>query len=64
VYDPVVQFVYSSGRDQVSDVWVNGKRVLDGGVLTTIDLGALLDEVSSLGAKIYEYDHHRTSSQT
>lgn len=37
VYDPVSQIVYSATRDQVTDVWVNGKRLLAERRLTTID---------------------------
>jgi 5-methylthioadenosine/S-adenosylhomocysteine deaminase len=37
VYHPVSQVVYSSTRDQVSDVWIAGQRVLDSGSLTTLD---------------------------
>ena len=37
VYHPVSQIVYSASRDQVSDVWVAGRRVLENGVLTTLD---------------------------
>ncbi|MBN2689371.1 MAG: TRZ/ATZ family hydrolase [Gammaproteobacteria bacterium] len=36
-YDPIDQIVYASGRDQVTDVWVNGKQLLDNRKLTTID---------------------------
>ncbi len=37
VYHPVSQIVYSATRDQVSDVWVAGKRLLESGKLTTLD---------------------------
>ena len=36
-YNPVSQIVYSASRDQVTDVWVAGKRLLNEGSLTTID---------------------------
>jgi len=36
-YSPVSQIVYSMSRDQVSDVWVAGKRLVNEGALTTID---------------------------
>jgi len=64
VHDPVVQLVYSSGRDQVSDVWVNGKRLLKNKSHTELDLTALFDEVASLGARIYRYDHQRAAKRT
>lgn len=37
LYDPVSQLAYCASREQVSDVWVNGRRLLDSGILTTID---------------------------
>jgi len=30
-YDPVSQLVYAAGREHVSDVWVAGRRLLEGG---------------------------------
>ncbi len=37
VYDPISQLVYATRADQVSDVWVGGRHLLDRGELTTID---------------------------
>ncbi len=42
IYDPVSQIVYSASRDQVTDVWINGQRVLDDARLTTLDEAALI----------------------
>ena len=36
-YDPVSHLVHVTGRDQVSDVWVAGVRLLAEGKLTTLD---------------------------
>ena len=36
------QLVYAASRRQVSDVWVAGKRLLQQGVLTTIDIEAVV----------------------
>jgi 5-methylthioadenosine/S-adenosylhomocysteine deaminase len=36
-YDPVSHLVHVTGRDQVSDVWVAGERLLAGGELTRLD---------------------------
>jgi 5-methylthioadenosine/S-adenosylhomocysteine deaminase len=36
-YDPHSHLVYASGREHVSHVWVNGRRVLDDRRLTTLD---------------------------
>jgi len=38
LYHVVSQVIYAASRRQVSDVWVAGRRVLDNGQLTTIDL--------------------------
>ena len=37
VYDPVSQIVFTSSSDQVSNVWINGRRVLNDGELVQID---------------------------
>ncbi len=37
VYDPISQIVYAGHRDQVTDVWVAGRRVVREGVLQTIN---------------------------
>ncbi len=42
VYDPASQVVYSATRDQVTDVWVNGKRLLAERRLTTLDEPTIL----------------------
>ncbi len=42
VYDPVSQIVYSATRDQVSDVWVNGRHVLAERQLTGLKQEAIL----------------------
>jgi 5-methylthioadenosine/S-adenosylhomocysteine deaminase len=41
VYDPVSQLVYSATRDQVTDVWVDGKRLLADGNLAHLDRSTL-----------------------
>ncbi len=43
VYDAVSQLVYTAKSDQVSDVWIAGKRHLDKGELVHIDTGNLLE---------------------
>jgi 5-methylthioadenosine/S-adenosylhomocysteine deaminase len=42
VFDPISQIVYAAGRDQVTDVWIAGRRVLAGRRLTSLDLDAAL----------------------
>ena len=41
LYDPVSQLVYATRADQVSDVWVAGRHLLERGELTTIDSDSL-----------------------
>ncbi len=41
VYDPVSQIVYSATREQVTDVWVAGRRLLADRKLTTLDEDAI-----------------------
>ncbi|MFC4157993.1 TRZ/ATZ family hydrolase [Chitinimonas lacunae] len=36
-YDPISHLVYAAGREQVSDVWVDGRQVLEQGRHTTLD---------------------------
>jgi 5-methylthioadenosine/S-adenosylhomocysteine deaminase len=42
LYHVVSQLIYAASSRQVSDVWVAGKRLLDQGELTTIDLDAVI----------------------
>jgi 5-methylthioadenosine/S-adenosylhomocysteine deaminase len=42
VYDPVAQILFSASRDQVSDVWVAGRRLVQDGSLTHLDLEDVL----------------------
>ncbi|HEB63085.1 MAG TPA: TRZ/ATZ family hydrolase [Gammaproteobacteria bacterium] len=37
IYHPVSQIVYTSGRHNVTDVWVAGQHLLKSGMLTTLD---------------------------
>ncbi len=42
VFNPVSQLVYAASREQVSDVWVAGRCVVEDGALTSIELPAAL----------------------
>jgi len=42
LYDPISQLVYATGRQQVTDVWIDGQAQLRNGVLTGIDTAALI----------------------
>lgn len=52
LYDPVSQLVYATGRHQVTDVWVAGKRLLHERQLTTLDEQAILAKARQWRAKI------------
>ncbi len=54
VYDPISQIVYSAGREQVSDVWVAGKRLLRERKLTRLDLEAILDNAHLWRSRLSE----------
>ena len=56
VYNPISQLVYSAGREQVTDVWINGKQMLANRRLTTIDETAILHKAQSWRKKIAEAD--------
>jgi len=43
LYNVVSQLIYAASRRQFSDVWIAGKRLLDNGELTTIDLDAVIN---------------------
>ena len=48
----VSQLIYAASRRQVSDVWVAGRRLLDSGELTTIDLDEVLASARKWQARL------------
>jgi 5-methylthioadenosine/S-adenosylhomocysteine deaminase len=52
VYDPISQIVYTATREQVTDVWVAGKRLLNNRKLTTLDEGRVLHKAHAWRDKI------------
>ena len=52
MYNPLSQIVYAADRKQVSDVWINGRRVLNNRILTTLDSEKILHNASSWQEKI------------
>ena len=46
VYDSISHIIYSGGREQVSDVWVAGKRLLKNKELTTLNMDELKNKVN------------------
>ena len=48
LFDPVTHLVYSTGRGDVTDVFVAGRRVVEAGRLLAADVGALVAKVGAL----------------
>ncbi len=53
VYDPVSQIVYSANRDQVTDVWVAGRRLLKSRSLTTLDPDKIRESIAYWAVKLH-----------
>ena len=56
VYHPISQIVYAAGREQVSDVWVAGRRLLKQRRLTTLDEETLLASAAQWRERMAEFD--------
>jgi 5-methylthioadenosine/S-adenosylhomocysteine deaminase len=56
VYDPVSHIVYATTRNQVSDVWVNGKQLLAKYHLTGMNEAKLRDKAIQWHDKIIRQD--------
>lgn len=52
VHSPVSQLVYATSRDQVTDVWVAGQHLLDGGRAVLADSGAILGRAAAWARKL------------
>ena len=50
------QVIYAASSRQVTDVWVAGKRVLDSGQLTTIDLNSVLENAENWCSRMAALD--------
>lgn len=61
MYSAISHVVYVAGREHVSDVWINGKHLLDNHKLTTIDETQVKQTVREWAAKIFA---HRTEQKT
>ena len=58
VYDPASQIVYAAGREQVTDVWVAGRRLLRQRELTSLDTAAIRATAGQWHQRIQESDHN------
>ncbi len=52
IHDPHQAVLYATSGREVSDVWVQGERVLAGGQPTRVDLEAVIDEARDLGERL------------
>jgi len=52
LFNPISQIVYSAGREQVSDVWVAGRRLLANGQLSNMDLQSIATSATRWHARI------------
>jgi len=52
LYNPLSQIIYSSTRDQIKHVWVNGAHLLKDRELTTLDLPTLIQSAKEWRDKI------------
>ncbi len=53
IYNPISQIVYSSSRNQVTDVWVQGKHLLNNRQLTTLDSEKIIRKAQYWREKIH-----------
>lgn len=58
VYDPVSQIVYAAGREQVRQVWINGRQVLRDRLPTQVDLDDTLQRASAWRERMAEHAEH------
>jgi len=56
VYHPISQLVYSVSRENISDLWVQGKHLLNHRELTTIDIQRVISQTKLWHNKIFECD--------
>lgn len=54
MYDPVSHVAYATSRNQVSDVWINGQRVLADRELLTLDVHAIAHKAKAWQQRIKE----------
>ena len=52
IYDPVSHLVYASSRNQISNVWVDGKQLLNNRELTTLNKADIIENAKQWRAKI------------
>jgi 5-methylthioadenosine/S-adenosylhomocysteine deaminase len=56
VHDVISQIIYAAGRNQVTDVWVAGKRLMEGRELRSLDEADILAKAEHWRRKIQQTD--------
>jgi 5-methylthioadenosine/S-adenosylhomocysteine deaminase len=51
-FEAISQIVYASGRQQVSDVWIAGRRKLEDGQLVDVDVLTLISKAREWQSRI------------
>ncbi len=59
LYHPISQIVYTTNRDKVSHVWVNGRHLLKERALTTLDENHIIDKTQQWREKIAASDQQQ-----
>jgi 5-methylthioadenosine/S-adenosylhomocysteine deaminase len=54
VHDPYQSIVYQSSPMDIADVWVDGRRIVDNGTITTIDVAEVVDESKPIAADLVQ----------
>ncbi|RFF28350.1 MULTISPECIES: TRZ/ATZ family hydrolase [unclassified Wenzhouxiangella] len=60
VHHVISHLVYAASRSQVSDVWIDGRRVVERGELTTLDAERTAREAAQWGRRLFESDQGGT----
>ncbi|MEE4292826.1 MAG: TRZ/ATZ family hydrolase [Xanthomonadales bacterium] len=55
LHNVVSQLIYAASARQVSDVWVAGRRVLENGELTTLDVGGTMQAAAEWQQKLQDF---------
>jgi cytosine/adenosine deaminase-related metal-dependent hydrolase len=57
IHDPYQQLVYGAGPGDVANVWVGGNRVVDSGVLATVDEREVVNHARELAIDLFKRAH-------
>ncbi len=56
VYNPISQIVYSASREQISDVWVEGRARVANKVLQNVDVSQIISNAAQWGERLNNHD--------